>query len=504
MQMVPFIGSSYEHSSVSVSSQRTLNFYPEIIDNAEAKDRIILVGTEGQRLYCTITEAPDKTVRGQYTVNTKTDINGTITGRTFALVGGLLVEIHGEQDYTIRGTISDLSSRPSWCHNDEHLTLVDGVDMWTLDLETNVLEEVDLPFTNPIAVSYVNERVICINEDPTLDVVRNYNKFYYSGVNDARTWGALSWYNSQAEADPIIGLEKKEGEIWLMGPSSIEVWRSDPNGADPFSRVSGSETEIGLGAKFGSIALNNNIYWLGSSSVGKNQIFMSNGYGARRISTHAIESELNKITSTRDCNCLAYQFQGHQFIFFNFISGNQTWVYDALTNMWHERGTRDPLSSVVNRYAPISATFGNELVLVGSSTGPDILVLDPDVYTDYSATSPDNTIPIVRERRSPVYWDNLSTIFYKDITLDMEVGVGLTPNVQGNVPVISLRMSRDGGYDFGAEDTIPIGRVGERRTRVQWRRLGSAVNAVISIRLTDPVKPILQGLRINTEKGINT
>ena len=505
MKMVPFIGSSYEHSSIPVSSQRTLNFYPEIVDNQDAKVKVILIGTEGQKLYCTITEAVGKEVRGEYTVNVKTDVNGTITGRVFAVVGPYLCEIHGEQDYTIRGTISDLSSRPSFCHNDEHLVIVDGIDMWTLELSTNTLQEVNLPFTNPIAVKYVNERVICINEDPTLDVVRNYNKFYYSGVNDARSWDALQWYNSQGEADPIIALEKKEGEIWLHGPASYEVWRANDNGADPFSRVGGSFGEIGIGAKFGSTSLANNVYWLGSSAVGKNQIFMSSGkYGATRISTHAIESELNKITSTRDCVAWTYQRNGHPFVIFNFISGNLTWVYSPLTNMWHERGTRDPNSNIVNRWAPTVATYGNEQVLVGSSTGPNILLLDPDTYTDYSEESADNTIPIIRERKSPVYWDNLSTMVYKEITLDMEVGVGLQPNVQGQVPVISLIAYRDGGYSKGREVSKPIGKVGERNTRVQWRRQGRSRNMVLSVRLTDPVKPTLIGMRISTERLNNT
>jgi hypothetical protein len=503
-KIVPFVGSSYEHSSTSISSQRTLNFYPEIVDNSDGKVQMALIQTEGQSLYCKITEAGTSPIRGQYTVNTKQDVNGTITGRTFVVAGGQLAEVHGENDYTIRGIISDLSSRPSFCHNDEHMVIVDGVDMWTYDLATEQLQEVNLPFTNPTAVAYVNERVICINEDPDIDVVRNYNKFYFSDINDARSWSALSWYNSQGEADPIIGLQKKEGEIWLMGPSSYEAWRANPNGADPFSRVGGSFGEIGLGAKFGSTALNNNIYWFGSGSVGKNQVFTSNGYGAQRISTHAIEHQLNKIESTRDCVVWSYQKNGHDFVVFTFISGNQTWVYDASNGMWHERGTREPFTNRVNRWAPTVATFGNEKILVGSSEGPDVLLLSDEVYTDYSELSADNTIPIVRERTSPIYWNNLSMMFHMEFTLDMEVGVGVQQLVQGNDPVVALQFSNDGGYSWSSEITKPMGKIGERLTRVQWRRLGRSVNRCYRIRITDPVKATLLNVRIDSEIGENT
>ena len=224
---------------------------------------------------------------------------------------------------------------------------------------------------------------------------------------------------------------------------------------------------------------------------------MPDGYNAKRISNHALESQLDKF-NTSDCVSFTYQQEGHIFYVINFIEGNKTFVYDLITNQWHNRSTRDDATSAENRWSPVFATYGNGLVLVGNSKGSQVLELDLDTYTDYP------NLPIRRVERGAMLWRNLSDLFHKEFVLDVESGVGIQDNnSQGFNPKMMLRYSDDGGFTWSSERWKEIGKIGKYANKVSWRMLGSSRQRVYEIAMTDPVKSIIIGARLDVEEGTN-
>lgn len=497
--MVPFIGQSYQDRSNDVSSQRSINLYPEITEDANAKSKMTLVGTSGLKLYTDLSEITDGVARGMITIPYKQSAIDPITQRGFGVWGDKIVELIGEGSFLERGTISSGVTEVSMTTLVNFVVIADGVSIYVYDLEADTLTTATLPFSNPTKLVTLNNRIVAINSDDTIDEVRNFNKFYWSAINDPSDWDAIDWDSAQANSDPLISIEKRQGELWLFGPQSYEVWRITENADAPYARAGGSFTEIGCGALDSTASIADQIFWLGSSRAGENMVFMSNGYTAQRISTHAIEYQISKSGElTSDGTATVFQENGHIIYALSFNQIDQTWCYDTTTGEWHERTTRDPQTNKLHRWSPQFAIFDGRRILTGSSVGPYVLELDQDTFTEWT---PIGEIPIQRIRQSPVYWDDLRLMFHSEFQIDMETGVGLQ-NGQGSDPKMAMQFSDNGGYDWSNEVEAKIGAIGAYNARVRFKRLGRSRKRVYRITITDPVKIVIIGARLIAKKGM--
>jgi len=420
----------------------------------------------------------------------------TATSRLFVVYGPNLIELDSNGTPTLKSTaLATLTTNVSMVDNGVHLMIADGQNLFAYDLAADSINTPTLPFTNPTDVVYLNQRFVVINDgfetgDPSISTK---NRFYWSALNDGNDWPALNFATAESSADPILSIATRQNDIWLLGSRSYEVWSIAGNPDLPYSFVGGSASEVGCGAPKSVSTISDNVFWLGSSSAGTNQIFISNGYGARRISNHAIENILNDSGDrTGDAVGYSYQDNGHVFYVINFITLNITFTYDILTDMWHQRGTRHPTLNIVNRWEPIFAVFAFGKVVVGDSSNSKVLRLNLNKYDEWDGR------PIVRQHQSPIYWDDLRNIIHERFTLDIETGVS-TQIGQGENAQIMLQHSDDGGHTWSSERWRPIGKIGTYKTTVSWRKLGRSRERVYRIRITDPVKVVIIGGRIIAE-----
>lgn len=75
---------------------------------------------------------------------------------------------------------------------------------------------------------------------------------------------------------------------------------------------------------------------------------------------------------------------------------------------------------------------------------------------------------------------------HSSFELDCEVGRGLSSG-QGSDPKIMMKYSDDGGRTWSNELWRSLGKVGEYKTRVVWRKLGSSKDRVYQVSGSDPV-----------------
>ena len=68
-------------------------------------------------------------------------------------------------------------------------------------------------------------------------------------------------------------------------------------------------------------------------------------------------------------------------------------------------------------------------------------------------------------------------------------------------PQAMLRWSSDGGRTWSSESWSSIGRVGEYKARVRWRRLGRARDRVYELTISEPIKVAILGASIKTTRG---
>jgi len=447
-----------------------------------------------------ITSVPEtSSCRGLYT---------TSTGRVYTCVGPTVFEIAADGTWATVISIGNNESDVSFTDDGFNLVFCDGAAMWATDLSIGSTTPVNLPFTEPTKVVFLNGRIVAINngtEDPDT-TINTKNRFYFSELFDATNWPVLNYASAESSADNILAMEVREGELWLLGPRSYEVWRSDENPDLPFAKIGGSSTEIGCDAPNSTSSIAGQVFWLGSSSAGQNIVFMSSGYGAQRISTHAIEYFLNTLGPlSTDARGFSYQQEGHTFFVLTLIQGNRTFVYDLTTGKWHERSSRNPKINQENYWDILYTTFGHSRILCGGLQNARILTLNLERYVEWDGR------PIVRMIRGPIIFDQLGQLFHYRFEVDMETGVGLQQRqpLQSGIqtgeafdPQVILRHSDDGGHTWSSQKRTSVGKVGQYLARVAFRRLGRSRERVYEFSMSAPVKWHILGARVSVKKGI--
>jgi hypothetical protein len=195
-----------------------------------------------------------------------------------------------------------------------------------------------------------------------------------------------------------------------------------------------------------------------------------------------------------DAFAFCFQMAGHSFYVLTFPTANATWLYDAATEQWVEWLWRDSADNTLHRHRANCAAFFNGEHLVGDWESGEVYGLDLDTYTDAGD-------PIKRIRATQTTIAGAKRLFFGQLTVDMETGVGLTSG-QGSAPLLMLRYSSDGGHTWSNEKTASIGAIGNYGARVRFGPTGSARGGrVWEISLTDPVRFAVFGADVEVEAG---
>lgn len=471
---VPFIGPAYQARSLNASAQRAVNCYLEAgADGAHNA----LYGTPGTVLRASVGVGP---IRGGIVSN----------GFSWFVSRNQVYRVSSSYVSTLCGTISSLSGPISMAANDSQIIIVDGTAGYLINTTTAVVAAISDPdFPNGVTQSTYQDGFFIVAGDGT-------GKFYINEQpNNGAAWNGLDFASAEGSPDNTISVISSHRELWLVGSDSAEIWINTGNADFPFERSGNVFIEHGCAAPFTLDKIDNTVFWLGSDSRGQGTVWRANGYTPQRISTHAIEYAISRYSRIDDAYSLTYQQEGHLFYVLTFPTGNQTWVYDAATNEWHERAAFNHFTSELSRWNPSCHVFFNGKHLVGDSTNGNIYSLEMDVYTD-------NGDPIKRIRSAMTISDKQLRQFFSMLQVVMESGVGdlTTPN-----PLLMLRYSNDNGHTWSDVVTGGIGKtvgsVGEYGKRVIYRRLGSGRNRVWEVSMTDPVKFAVIGALIEYENG---
>jgi hypothetical protein len=308
----------------------------------------------------------------------------------------------------------------------------------------------------------------------------------------------------------------------VFGSNSTEVWYDAGLLDFPLARIQGAFNELGCASPHSIAKMDNQIYWLGKDARGQGMVFRASGYIGQRVSTHAIEWQMQEYANIGDAVGYTYQQDGHSFYVLNFPSADTTWVFDVATGAWHERAAF--ANGDFNRHRANSQMFFNATNAVGDYQNGKLYKFDLEVYAD-----DDQPQKWLRSWRAlPTGANNLTRTIQHAMQLDCETGVGLNGQrpetglllaenddflltedgdyialsfdvVQGSDPQVMLRFSDDGGHTWSNEHWKSMGAIGEYGKRTIWRRLGATMkirDRVYEVSGTDPVRIYIMGAEL--------
>lgn len=489
--MIPFIGEHYPDASRALSSNLLVNCYTEKPSSPNAKSKFVAKGREGTKLWLDIGDYGD--IRGSHV---------TANNLLYRVYGSSLIRVNSDKTFDVLFPLSVGSTTISMADNGYYLMIADGTNLWAFDLTDETLQEVTPDgFTNPTFVKYMDQRFVAINNDPTKDFnvedVPTNNKIYFSeiGPTGCLDWFSVSFFSSESSADANTSMTIASDALWVFGQRSFEIYQTDTNPDKPYRAIGGVSGEIGCLAPYSVSTIGGSVFWLGSSTSGNNQIYMSQNFTPVVISNPAISYELDQMGDTSDAVASTYQKNGHTFYVITFIGGNKTFVYDVTEGNWSRRTTRERFTNVENRYAVIFIDSVYSTLLCGISStenvGSLVVELDSEKYDDWDGR------PIINTVQGPHLWSNLKQVFMTMLKIDMQVG--LVPlNGQGSKPKLSVAFS-DEGYVFDYTRTIELPLTGQYKGQVVLTDLGSAYSPVVRIQNSDPIPFVLMGVDLKAE-----
>jgi hypothetical protein len=301
----------------------------------------------------------------------------------------------------------------------------------------------------------------------------NSGQFFSSALNDALSYSGLDFATAEGIADNIVGIVADHRQAVLAGENSIELWYNAGTSGFPFIRDANGFVEIGCAAGRTLAKVDNTIFWLASDLT----VRRLDGITPVRISTHGVEQAIAGY-DVSDAYGYGYTHGGHLFYVLIFPSSDATWVYDATTQIWHERQ-----SYGLGRWRVCSMAHAYNRWYVQDFETGKIGYLDQETYTDWEDT----------QRMEVTFQDVYNSgdlLIHDSLEVIIETGVG-TVSGQGSSPQVTLEISDDSGKTWRTKPTKTLGQIGEYATRLRWISLGSSRYRQYRLSISDPVKVVV-------------
>lgn len=503
-----FVGGAYQQDSLPIDTQRCINWYPEVPGSADASTLKSLRPTPGYKEWVNFTGFAGvyegAFVRGLYRT---TKGLGTVlpdpNGSVICVVGTGVWWIKSKTENQLLGEVSALVTEVYMMDDGNGLMIADGVHLYRCDLTTLEFLQVNYSLNSPTHLAYQGGRTIAMgNIDGTPS-----NAFFWSEIDDNKTWDALSYASAESSADSINGILVNGSYLWLFGPNSYEVWSPTNDINLPWQRTFAAAGTIGLRAPRSLLSVGGKVVFIGSTTQGSPVAYMSTGgTDFVKISTPALDREW-ALTSVDDCTTFGYSDKGHTFVVFNFDTLDKTYVYDITDGQggeWHQRASRDPNTNLLHRWAPQFCTQYNGLTLMGDRNTPRLYEVSESLLTE-------NGVMIQRIRTTPHVHAAQHLMRCQSVTFDMETGTGISTqdainpltghNRQYEAPTVMLRYSWDYGRTYSSELRQTFGRMGEYKSVLQFRKLGQGRDFVVEFKLTDPCATTVTNGWVDMEEG---
>jgi hypothetical protein len=383
-------------------------------------------------------------------------------GFLWVVFGGTVYRLNGSFVATEVGTLPNAFGAVSMADNGTVLVIAHAAGWHSVNLSTSAFAAVAGSPTMS-DVSFIDNYLVGAQSNGT---------YTWANLNST-TIDALNFASAEGSPDPIIRTVADHRELWLFGTSTIEVAvvTSDPD--LPFTRT--SFIEQGILAPQTACKEDNSVFWLGRNESGQGVVFVAEGYIPRRISTFAIEQAIAGYADPASATAYTYQQDGHHFYVLNFAEA--TWVFDINTQAWHQRAYRNTTSGLLERHRGESHAFFRGIHVVGDYADGRLYALDLNTFTD-------DGDEIYQERAWLQRSDTRFMVDFHYAQLYAEMGLGLdgSPPSDWADPQAWLSWSDDGGKTWSSEHARSLGRLGETKRRVIWRRMGKSYKRIYRLR----------------------
>lgn len=467
----------YISDSLPISHQECTNWYVNIVQSGGLSQRN-LFGTPGiPQLTTTGDDLITEKNRGAWVKN---GIPYFVNGETLYVLTRSISEVGVTFAVVSLGTIPGQGRVSMASNNTQLMILVPGSSgyIYNEDAGTPFQEITDPDFDangNPQIVVFVDGYFACTTDT---------KKWIISSLNDGLAWNALDFGTAESDPDAVVAPVVLNNQIYITGTETTEGFVNVPSGSGfPFQR-NNIFLDKGCLAPFSIINTNQRFFMVGAGKNESPSIWEFTGNNYNKISTIAIDNVLERYSDAEINTAFSWAYAQKGAFFVGFAFTDRTFVYDMVTQLWHERKSVIDEELIQWRVASMVTAYGK--VIVADLVDGRIGELDPDEYGEYGED-------ILRPVSFQPFSAGGNSIRIPILELTMESGVG---NTDVPDPKISLAISKD-AKTFKYERVRKIGKIGEYEQRIFWRKNGRYPRLVVfRLLLSDQVKPVIIKLEV--------
>ena len=461
-----FCGGTYVAESINADNEQTINFYPEKIESPNGKAAQVLYPTPGFAPFATVEETGGRAL-------------ATMNGQTFAVMAGTVYLLEGRQKATPLGFVTQDANLAQFAFNGlvgnlaNAALIASGTNGYVLDLGSFTVRQVLIGTAYQVGM--------LDNLGIAFDKVTG--RIYTSDQADFTAWDPTQWIARQDAPDIWTAICVNPPDIWAVGPFSGTVLYDA--GTFPFRLAPrpGLNFKYGIAAPFSIAASGPSVLWLSQSQEGAGIVVRTSGYNPQRVSNYALEATFAMYArdfGIADAEGLIYQDHGHTFYCLRFPRANATWVYDLELDTWHRRGYWNDSRNQYDLWRARVHTYAFGQHITASELSQTIATMDVENPTELNGEA------IRRLRRAPGIFTEHRDVPIRRIEVYLESGTSLQSGACSNAQIM-WRTSDDGGYTWGNERQVPIGKVGQYQTVVRMHRMGIARDRVNEMTVSDPI-----------------
>lgn len=456
MPSVPLWGRGYKAKSPTVTSQKLTNLYRESTADQD-KSAAALYGTAGLNLLTTLTGNPSRGIR---------------------TLGAFMYSVHGNTLYRVQdafnhGTLLTSTGAVSMSDNGTQLIIVDGTYGYIFTPSGSLVQITDVDFQPCNTVDFLAGYFIT---DAPL------GQFRVSALYNGLSWDVLDFFTAESDPDPTIGVVCIQGEAYILGSKTTEIWAPSTDG-NVLRRVVGAGIDWGCAAWPTIAKFDGGFVMLAKNVQGEVQLVKLMGYQVTPLCGPDESREINA-RNFASATGFSYMLDGHSMYQLNFP--DLSMLYDGREKQWINVSS----GAVGSRHYGECRTEFLGVPYVTDYRNGNIYAVDKTARTDAGTA-------IIRRARSRHLFDSdfFERFSVADLYIDFETGVGLVSG-QGSDPMAMIRISRDNGRTWGSEMWRSIGAQGKYQTRALWTRLGFARDFVIELSMSDPINWVVAAAAI--------
>jgi len=355
-------------ASIQAGASDAINEYLESTSPGHGKSPLWSIRTPGMHPFVQFPEGP---VRGLFEIN----------DRMFAVAGSSFAEVFADHSIGPLWDVGTDDQPVSMASNGSagHQILIISAGLgYIYDLTADTLAAITAPdFPAPARqVEFMDGYFI-------VSYGGGSRRFSWSALEDGTSWDALDTAERSEAADNITSLIRNHREIWLIGFRTSEVWYDAGDVNNPFQPLQGVFIEHGGQGVFTPQRIDNTLIWMGLNDDGQGIIWRADGYTPQRVSTFAVEQDIQNASTPTDARSWVYQMNGHVFYVLILPRDIQwSWVYDVTMDRWHKWATWNPITCQWMPHVAGSHVFCFNKHLVGDRFSGAIYHLSDDYFDE--------------------------------------------------------------------------------------------------------------------------